>query len=153
MPSFRINFTKITLQNISPPVKPETKKGGVYDIYYDEKEKGLTLLVSNGGANTFYLYNDIHGKPERIKLGSFPEISIEQARKLARHNKGLIISGINLNQEKHKLRQEITFKELFDQYMEHYSKREKRSRKYDEREVNKFLCHWFNRKISSISKQ
>lgn len=153
MPSFRINFTKITLQNISSPVKSEAKKGGVYDIYYDEKEKGLTLLVSNGGAKTFYLYTKVHGKPERIKLGGFPEISIEQARKLARHNKGLITSDINPNQEKHKLRQEITFKELFEQYMERYSKREKRSWKYDEREVNKFLSHWFKRKISSISKQ
>ena len=37
--------------------------------------------------------------------------------------------------------------------MERYSKKHKRSWKYDEREVNKFLPHWFKRKISTITNQ
>ncbi len=37
--------------------------------------------------------------------------------------------------------------------MERYSKLHKKSWKYDEREINNFLPHWFNRKISSITKQ
>ena len=43
-------------------------------------------------------------------------------------------------------------KELFELYMERYSKIEKKSWQYDEREINKFLSQWFNRKISDISK-
>lgn len=42
---------------------------------------------------------------------------------------------------------------MFNQFMERYSKKFKRSWKYDEREVNKFLPHWFNKKASQISKQ
>ncbi len=37
--------------------------------------------------------------------------------------------------------------------MERYSKLHKKSWVYDEREVNKFLSSWFNKKISSITKQ
>ena len=37
--------------------------------------------------------------------------------------------------------------------MEKYSKKYKRSWKYDEREVNKFLPHWFKRQISTITNQ
>ncbi len=148
----KINFTKTVLEKITPPKKSIDRKGGIYDTYYDTKEKGLILLVSNGGSKTFYLYKKINGKPERVKLGNFPDISIEQARKLALSNKNLINDGRNPNEEKNKIKSEITFKELFDLFMERYSKKHKRSWAYDEREVNKFLNHWFKRKISKITK-
>jgi integrase len=46
----------------------------------------------------------------------------------------------------------MSFGALFTEYLEKHSKVHKRSWAYDEREVNKFLKHWFNRKISSIEK-
>ncbi len=153
MASYKINFTKTNLERIIPPQKTGFKKGGIFDTYYDTKEKGLVLLVSNGKAKTFYLYMKVKGKPERIKIGGFPVVSIEQARKEATRNRSLINQGLNPNEEKNKLKQEITFKELFDQFMDRYSKKFKRSWKYDEREINKFLSHWFKRKVSQISKQ
>jgi integrase len=42
---------------------------------------------------------------------------------------------------------------MFQEFMERYSKKHKRSWQYDEREINKFLPHWFKRKASTISKQ
>ena len=153
MPTYRINFTKAYLEKIEPPALPIEKKGkgGVYDVYYDLREKGLVLLVSNGGAKTYYLYSKINGRPERIKLGAFTDLSIEAARKQASQNRGSIAKGENPQEAKRSFRQEATLKELFEEYLERYSKKEKRSWKYDEREINKFLSHWFNRKISSIS--
>lgn len=153
MSSYKINFTKTNLERIIPPQKTSLKKGGIFDTYYDTKEKGLVLLVSNGKAKTFYLYMKVKGKPERIRIGSFPTISIEQARKDTTRNRSLINQGLNPNEEKNRLKKEITFKELFDQFMDRYSKKFKRSWQYDEREINKFLPHWFNRKVSQISKQ
>ena len=50
MASYKMNFTKISLDRISPPTKSADKKGGVFDTYYDLREKGLTLLISNGGG-------------------------------------------------------------------------------------------------------
>lgn len=127
-------------------------KGGVYDTYHDENEKGLILIVSNGGAKTFYLYRKINGRPERVKLGAFPDLSVDNARKQAQIYKGKIATGSNPNTDRKNLRQEITLKELFEAYMERYSKKQKKSWIYDQREITKFLSHWFTRKISAISK-
>ncbi|MBN8532128.1 MAG: site-specific integrase [Alphaproteobacteria bacterium] len=41
---------------------------------------------------------------------------------------------------------------MFQEFMERYSKKQKKSWHYDEREVNKFLSHWFQRKASSIAR-
>lgn len=141
----KFNFTKATL--LKAPAPP---KGKLY-YYKDTREAGLEMIATSGGAKTFYLYRKINGRPERVKLGRFPDMSVENARKAAQRNKGLIASGINPNEEKRRIRDEHTFKQLFDEYMERYSKVHKRSWKYDEREVNKHLPHWFKRKISTIT--
>ncbi len=110
------------------------------------------LAVTAAGTKTFYLYKRIDGKPERVLLGRFPDISIENARKKAAEAKGTIAGGKNPQKVKRAIRAEMTFLELFTEYMEKYSKVHKKSWIYDEREVNKFLPHWFKRKISSFDK-
>lgn len=146
MASHRINFTKAALS------KAENAAKGRKDYYYDEREKGLVMAVTSTGTKTFYLYKRIDGRPERLMLGRYPDISIENARKMAASAKGEIASGQNPQKEKRAIRDEMTFKALFTEYMEKYSKVHKRSWHYDEREVNKFLPHWFKRKISSIDR-
>jgi len=140
-----INFTKSLISTL-----PSPKTGR--DYYKDSKEKGLALYVTNNGAKSFYLRKRINGKDEKIIIGSFPEISVENARKHALRIKSKVAEGKNPVEQKQALKQEITFKELFQEYMERYSRKEKKSWKYDEREVNRFLSHWFSRKISIISK-
>ena len=147
MTSFKINFTKSNLSQIIPPEK------GRRDYYYDLKEKSLILDVTNTGTKSFYLYKRVNGSPERIFLGLHPDISVEQARKLASQKKGEIAFGINPKDKRIAQKTEITFGEMFNQFMERYSKKYKKSWQYDEREVNKFLSHWFKRKASSISRQ
>ncbi len=138
------NFTKSETQKLPTPNK-------AINYYKDTKEKGLSLYVTPKGHKTFYVRKRINGKDERINIGSFPETTIENARKEALKIKSMVAQGNNPNYEKRRLKSETTFKELFNQFMEFYSKKEKRSWKYDEREVNKFLSHIFNRKISSIT--
>lgn len=146
MTSETLNFTKAALAKLPPAPK------GVKRYYYDEREAGLVLAVTSGGAKSFYLYKRIEGRPERLLLGRFPDLSIENARKAAQEAKGQIAQGINPQKEKRAVRDEMTFGALFGDYMEKYSKVHKRSWAYDEREVTKFLSHWFKRKISSIDK-
>ena len=146
MASQHLNFTKAALTKA-----PAAKKGGK-DYYYDEREKGLVMAVTPTGTKTFFLYKRIDGKPERLLLGRFPDISIENARKLATAAKGEIAVGANPQKEKRAIRDEMTFGDLFGEYLEKYSKVHKRSWAYDEREVNKFLSRWFKRKISSFER-
>ncbi|MCT2541079.1 tyrosine-type recombinase/integrase [Sedimentimonas flavescens] len=142
----RLNFIKSALAGLPPAPK------GRKDFYYDTKEQGLCLAVTSTGTKTFYLYKRVEGRPERILLGRFPDISIENARKAAMSMKGAIAAGKNPQKERRAIRDEMTFGALFTEYMEKYSKVHKRSWAYDEREVNKYLSHWFKRRISTIEK-
>ncbi len=146
MRSTTFNFTKSALLCLPVPVK------GKRQYYKDTGLKGLILDVRSSGSKSFYLYKWVNGKPERIFLGAFPDLTIENARKAAIIHRSNIVQGINPQDEKRKVRKEITFKDHFEAYMERYSKVHKKSWRYDEREVNKFLSHWFTRKLSSIKK-
>lgn len=69
----QINFTKAEINKIPTP-----EKGLLY--YKDTKEKGLSLYVTSNRIITFFIRKRIEGKDERILIGNFPEISIENAR-------------------------------------------------------------------------
>ena len=140
------NFTKAAITRLPAPEKGTT-------TYRDTKEKGLSLYITSRRSISFFVRKRINGKDERIVMGHFPEMTVENARKQSRIIKGQAAQGISPNTEKHNLRAEVTFGAMFQQYMERYSKQEKKSWKYDEREVKKFLPHWFKRKLSSVSKQ
>lgn len=146
MASFEINFTKAALDKAGPAAK------GKRDYYRDLREKGLVMAVTPTGTKTFYLYKRIDGRPERLLLGGFPDLTVENARKRAAKAKGGIAMGENPQKAKKAVRDEMTFGALFADYMEKYSKVHKRSWAYDEREVNKFLKSWFKRKISSFER-
>src|SRR3989304_5639282 len=72
----KFNFIKKSLTTL----RTSNKKVAVY---HDTTKHGLKLLVRPTGIKTFALYRKIKGKPERITIGRFPEITIEQARKQA----------------------------------------------------------------------
>lgn len=141
-----LNFTKSNIQSIPIPAKGKV-------IYKDTKEKALSLYVTSNGVVSFFVRKRIHSRDERFILGHFPEMSIENARKQSLNIKAQIAEGIDPNEDKRRMRAEITFHEMFTHFMERYSKIFKKSWQYDEREVNKFLQHWFKRKASHISKQ
>jgi hypothetical protein len=73
-PSNRLNFTKRVLDRLTLP-----SEGVAY--FYDTDTKGLAICVGKTGRKSFLLYRRIQGKPERIKIGRYPDVSIEQARK------------------------------------------------------------------------
>ncbi len=141
----KFNFTQATIDNAPLPAK------GKRAYYRDEKEAGLVLDVRASGSKSFYLYKKINGKPERVYLGPYPDMKIPEARKACAIKKGQIAHGKNPQEEKRKIRQEITLGEFFKEYMEKYSRPHKKSWQYDEREIPVFLGHWFSRKLSSIS--
>jgi integrase len=142
----QFNFT---VQSILALTSPD--KGIV--VYKDTKEKGLSLYITANGIKTFFVRKRVKGRDERILIGQFPDIKIEQARKRAAALKGLVASNIDPKAEerKEKLNRK-TFGDLFHEYMERYSKVHKKSWRYDEREVKKFLSHWLKRQLLDISK-
>ena len=146
MKTNKFNFTIANITSLKLPLKG-TK------TFYDARERGLTLIVSYGGSKTFYLYKKIDGRPERIKIGRFPDVSVEQARKKATHFKTDITNGKNPNEEKNKLRASISLKKLFAVYMERHAIPHKKTWKEDKRQFNQY-CNKLSKKTAiKITKQ
>ncbi len=142
----KFNFTKRSLEALPIPAN------GKRSYYYDEKVRGLGVSITNKGTITFIVYRKIDGRPERVTLGRYPDLSIENARGLASETNAQIAQGKNPNKEKSKIRDEITFKELFEQYLERYAKIHKKSWQSDQDQHRLYLAAWNKRKISSIVK-
>lgn len=118
-----------------------------------KKINGLELMVTDQGTKSFKVYRKFNGKPVRVTLGKYPEMTIENARKKAQLVITDMISGKNPNEEKKNIRSETTFGEMFKIFMERHSKITKKSWIADEQDVPRFLSHWFKKKLSTISKQ
>ena len=83
--SFR--FTKKAIDVLAVPKSITT--------YHDSVTRGLKLIVRPTGTRTFVLYRKISGRPERITLGRFPDLSVEQARAKADAYNADIAKGKN----------------------------------------------------------
>ena len=141
-----INFTKTIIDNLMPD--PQRKRYSIYDVTVPR----LAVIVTEKGTKSFVVVKRTATEPIKVTIGHYPDISIQQARTQAISILKEIAEGKNPNEKKRKFRQEMTLEELFNMFMERYSKRTKKSWKYDEREIPKHLGCWFNRKISTITK-
>lgn len=102
------NFTKDYL-NALPLPAPGTRA-----VYHDAKTTGLQIRVTATGAKTFCVYRRIKGgQPERVTLGRYPEMSIEQARRKAADINAAIEGGENPAKVKRAHREEPTFADVF----------------------------------------
>jgi len=141
----KVNFTKQFLIKCKSPAKGRTS-------FHDTQEKGLSAYITSNGIITFFVRKRINGRDERTHLGHFPELSIENARKKALAAKADVAKGIDPSQEKKRLKQEITFGDMFHEFMERYSKKFKKTWEADAREVNRFMSSFFHRKACQITK-
>jgi integrase len=142
----KFNFTNTELRKLPVP-----KKGTV--TYKDLQGDGLCLYITKNAVKTFFIRKRVNGKDERFIIGNFPDLDVREARGEALIIKGQIAKGLNPNEERRKERNVLTLKLLFEEYMERYSKVHKKSWKYDEREIPKFLGHWFHKKLNEITHQ
>ncbi|MER0203906.1 MAG: DUF4102 domain-containing protein [Nitrosomonas sp.] len=72
----KFNFTKADIDSLPIP------EHGKRDTYQDTKASGLQLRVSHTGVKTFSVFKRIKcGEPERITLGRYPDMTIDQARR------------------------------------------------------------------------
>jgi integrase len=144
--SNKFNFTKRSIEALPTPAT------GKRTYYYDTKVRSLGVALTDKGTQTFIVYRKIDGRPERVILGRYPDLSIENARGLASEVNSKIAQGENPNREKNKLRKEVTFKELFLRYLEQHAKIHKKSWQEDADQYRLYLSPWDKRKISNIHK-
>lgn len=146
----RFNFTKPKLESLPCP------KPGERITYHDTHKNAAGLqLRHTSTAKTFFIQRRIDGKPERMTIGHWPDVSIENARKEAARLTALIAQGINPNNDVRALKTETTLQELFNGFLEHrrnrrgayLSERTKQGYRYD---FGLYLSKWGNRKLSQF---
>ncbi|SEQ22667.1 tyrosine-type recombinase/integrase [Nitrosomonas ureae] len=143
----KFNFTKTAIEALPLP-----DKGWIY--YYDLKVQGLGIGVGTTGKKSFILYRKINGKPERITLGRYPDLTIEQARGKASEFNSFIANGLNPSELKRGRKAELTFSELFAEYMERHSKRKKKTWLEDQSQFKLYLDKSLGKKkLSSIDRK
>jgi hypothetical protein len=59
-----------------------TPKAGQVD-YWDARTPGLSLRVSQGGRRAWTVFFRFHGRMRRLTLGTYPILSLADARRLA----------------------------------------------------------------------
>ena len=141
----KFNFTKSDIEKLTLPEK------GVI-TYFDTGFRGLKLYVTANGVKTFFVRKMVNGRDERFILGQYPDLSIQNARDKALLTLSDLANGRNPNEEKKANRAEQKLGDLFIEFMERYSKKEKKSWVYDQREIPKFYSDWFKRRLSDIKK-
>ncbi|MEI2767323.1 MAG: Arm DNA-binding domain-containing protein [Nitrosomonas sp.] len=107
------------------------------------------------GVKTFFVNRRIKGgDPERITLGRYPEMTIEQARRKTMEVLHDIAEGKNPAEIKRGKKAELTFGNLFSEYLERHSKLNKRTWREDESKYKTYLERPLGKKkLSAIDRR
>jgi len=145
----QFNFTKAALDALPLPAE------GKRLVCHDTKTTGLQMRVSASGVKTFSVYRRIKGgSPERVTLGRYPEMSIEQARRKSAEINAAIEFGANPAEVKRAHKGELTFGDLFKEYLDRHAKTHKRTWEDDEQRYQQYLQKSLgSKKLSSITRQ
>jgi integrase len=86
---------------------------------------GLSLAVSPQGGKSWHFRYYWHGKQKRMSLGTYPEVSLREARQARDEARSLLVRGSNPQTHRKAERQAVrmacehTFTALFQQWIEH----------------------------------
>ena len=119
----RIKFTKTWIVNLLP------QADGKRVTYYDAEVQKLALRLTPAGAKTFSLVKRVGTRMVWVKLGSFPDMTIEQARVAAQRLLGQFAEGANPAEARRAFKAEPTLTEFFAEYAKRHGE-QKRSWQY-----------------------
>lgn len=145
-PHRSFNFTKTALEQLE---LPKTGK----ELFHDTVCNGLVIQVHSGGSKTFHVYkkSPVTGKPIRPKIGRFPDISVETARKEAAKLLSEIALGRDPAQETALKRGEITLGKLFATYVQSYAREHCKRWEETEKNFNRYFQPWLDRRATSFT--
>ena len=108
MSSNRINFTERALENLSIPTSGQA-------VYYDTGSyDGLCVIVTYGGAKTYYAYMKIQGTPKRVKIGRVGQIKLCDARRQAHSLKEMATNGTDPSVQRRENLNDMTLRQFYE---------------------------------------
>ena len=144
----KINFTHTTLKKL--PLPSEGKRG----VYFDTKVHGLNVIITDKGKKSFYVRRVIKGESKRIRLGPFPDLTVENARGMAENINSAIAKGEDPHKANQEAKSEPTFGEFFETYMRRHAKVHKKTASYDQSQYDNYLASKLGKKkLSAITQE
>lgn len=110
----RFRFTKTSLEKL--PIPAGTSRA----TYYDQDISKFALRVTAAGTKSFYIVKRVAGEMVWYKLGTFPEMTVEQARKAAEVTLGSFANQDNPAEVRRSVKGMPTFNEFFTEYGERH---------------------------------
>ncbi|QDT57312.1 Putative prophage CPS-53 integrase [Caulifigura coniformis] len=104
---------------------------------FDDRTPGFAVTVSPRGKKVFYYVGRVKGRPTRLKLGTFPSISVDEARKVCTQYLGDVAAGRDISQRRKTGR--ATVDDLWTHYFETHSRPRKRTWRRDEKEYSRLI--------------
>ncbi len=119
----------------------------------DAEIPGFAIRVTEKGAKSWILIYHMLGQKGRLTLGSYPELSLADARKQARKHRSEIARGEDPAAAKSMARTTLTVGEAVAVYIDRYAKPNKRTWAGDEWAFGKHvLPFWRDRKVREIGR-
>ena len=111
-------LTKTLLAGLAAPA------AGKRQVIYDTETPKLAMRMTHTGVRAFYVVKRLGGAMVWIKLGTFPDMTCEQARNEAGKVLGEFAKGENPAAVKRAVKAELTFGEAFDDFLARKRKRD-----------------------------
>ena len=110
-----MNLTKRAVEQLA-----YEKQGDAADYRWDDKLKGFGVRVYPSGRKTFLVtYRNAQGTKRFLRLGDFGQLTVEQARDLAKAKLADVLHGRDPQAQRAKARDELSFEQLAARYLEH----------------------------------
>ncbi len=147
----RKSLTDAYISKIKPPT---TGRIEIADLH----SRGLSFRITKNNARSwnFRFRKPRSGKTTRETIGSYPTVSLSEARQRAESLRREVTAGGNPVERKRKERETAsrkTFQALADRYLDEHARRHKRSADADERNLRlHVLPRWRSRRYDEISR-
>ena len=157
----RIKFVDRVIQGLKPGLRRVD--------YWDDGLPGFGLRVSpigrkspQGRKTWIVMYRRPTGSVSRLKLGTYPSVSLADARLEAKRRLGEVeLEGRDPIADRHAKRDAETFTQLAEEYMRRWAKQvnaegkpRKRTWREDQRKIDRYLLpEWRHRKVRDITRR
>ena len=141
----RIAFSKRTIEGLKTPAEGRA-------WIYDKRTQGLAVCVSSTGGKVLYYNGRFDGRAQRIRLGRFPGMSVEQATNASKRLIGRVAAGENVQARKRSGR--LALRDVFAAYLGHAQAHNRpKSNEEAERIYTKYLAGWHLRALRTITSE
>jgi integrase len=129
------------------------------EVLWDKRLRGFGLRITNTGHKTWiavYRRGGRNGRLQELKIGTYPPLSLAEAREKARGTLAAAQLGDDPVEEKREERDAETFAALAERYLVEHARRWKKPRSVEEDKrnlKNDVLPIWGNRRVNEITRR